>query len=148
MQARRRLGRAGEVGDPLAHALDRAAPLAERARSRACGEQRPQQPLGVERRPVAGGRDVERRAGRCCSSAPSRKAPNAGAPARVQRRQAAAELLLARRVEPPGSTHSSARNVVGDRDHRGHAHRARLGQPGQRGGLGRVLAGRRVRRAS
>ena len=62
---------------------------------------------------------------------------------RVDVREAAAELLLARRVEPPVVDPLEREEAVAGREHLRHARaRRRLAEPAQAGGLGRVLAGR------
>ena len=81
--------------------------------------------------------------------APGGGAPKAGAPARVQRGQAAPELLLAGAVQAPlvdPLERQEARPrsvlVVADGEHARQRDRLRLRQPAQPGGLGGVLAGR------
>ena len=121
VQPRGRLGRAREVGDPLAHAPR---PRARRQRS-ACRAPRTtspaaQAPLRVEGRPVGGGvvgqrelADAQRRGRPVGDGAPGGGAPNAGAPApcRAARpRPSSSSPALSRR---PSSIHSSARKRGG-----------------------------------
>ena len=104
VQARGRLGRAGELGDALADALDR--PVAE-AGEAGVREQRQQPPLGVERGPV------RRRVVRQARAGPSRRRPrrvaaappNSSAPAAWISARPAPNAAPSPR--PPSSTQSS-----------------------------------------